>query len=145
MSDPGESPSDRVTLAEAGIDAFRRGDTGTVLALFDEEIEIHAPLGLGNVGTYRGHAGYMEWLENWLEAWEGFDIVSLERIEEVGSHHVVAAAYQTARGRGSGVPVEQRIAYMWEIRDDKVVAMHLYPTWEEAVAVARRREDENGE
>ena len=141
MSDPAKETR-QVELARAGIDAFRRGDGEAVLALFDEDIEIYAAGNLGNVGRYRGHSGYLEWLGEWLEAWDGFDIADLERIEPVGARHVVALAHQTARGRGSGVPVEQRIAYMWEVRGDKVVAMHLYVTWEDAVNAAERREQD---
>jgi hypothetical protein len=32
------------------------------------------------------------------------------------------------------------IAYMWEVRDGRLAALHLYPSSEEAMQVAERRE-----
>ena len=47
-----------------------------------------------------------------------------------------------ARGKGSGVEVDMRIAYMFELDDSATKAMHLYATLDEAVAEAERREAE---
>jgi hypothetical protein len=37
------------------------------------------------------------------------------------------------------------IFYMWEIRGDEILAMHLYPTREEAMDAVERREGEEPE
>jgi ketosteroid isomerase-like protein len=123
----------------AGFDAFNRGDFDAVLAVLDEDVEIVAARELMNSGTFHGHDGYREWLAQWLEAWEGFE-PQIERIEPVGERHVVAGVRQSARGRESGIPVEMTLAYMFEVADATTTAMHLYATWDEAVAVAERRE-----
>jgi ketosteroid isomerase-like protein len=128
-----------VEAIKGGVEAFRRGDLDTVLELLDDEVEIYMPSELANSGTYRGHDGYRQWLAQWLEAWEGFDL-ELEGVEAVGHTHVVSGAHQTARGRGSGVPVETWITYLWDVRDGHAAALHLYPTREEAIEVAERRE-----
>ena len=137
MAEPGEEQ--RIRDVEEGIAAFTRGDSEAVLALFSDDIEIFASQGLGNSGSYRGHAGYQEWLAQWLEAWDGFNMEP-RRIEAVGRRHVITETHQTARGRGSGVPVEQQMIYMFDVVEGKVVAMHLYPQWEQALEVARARE-----
>jgi hypothetical protein len=61
-------------------------------------------------------------------------------MEPVGERHVVTTIHQTAVGRGSGIPVEMDIAYMSDIRDEKVVALQMYQSREEAVSVAKQRE-----
>lgn len=137
MSD--EQSERRVQQVRDGLDAFRRGDGDAVLAFFSEDVEIYSPPEAGNAGTFHGHDGYEQWLAQWLEAWEGFE-VEAQRIEPVGERHVVAETFQTARGRGSGVPVEQRMSYVFDLRGGKVVAFQLYPDWDVAVEVARRRE-----
>jgi ketosteroid isomerase-like protein len=133
-----------VEAIQGGVEAFRRGDFDAVLELLDPEIEVYMPSELANSGTYRGHDGYRRWLAQWLEAWDDFDL-ELDDIEAVGRTHVVSRAHQTARGRGSGIPVEMWISYLWDVRDGHAVALHLYPSRDEAIEVAERREREASE
>jgi ketosteroid isomerase-like protein len=144
MSSLEEQQRENVEAITAGVEAFRRGDVEEVMFLLDDDIEVHMPSDLPNSGTYRGHDEYRKWLGRWLEAWEGFDM-EIEQIEPVGRTHVVSYTHQTARGKGSGIPVEMWISYMWDVRDGKAVAMHLYSTREEAIGVAERREREAAE
>ncbi len=141
MTDPQETQRANVEAIRGGVEAFRRGDIDEVLALLHEDIEVYLPTEFPNSGTYRGHDGYRQWLGQWLEAWEAFDL-EMVQIESVGQTHVVARTHQTARGKGSGIPVEMWIAYMWDIRDGQAIALHLYGTPEEAIEVAERRERE---
>jgi ketosteroid isomerase-like protein len=140
-----EQPSERqrhnLELARAGYEAFQRSDLDGVLALTDPEVEIYLPPTLPNSGTFRGHQGYITWIGQWLEAWEDFKIEVLA-MEPVGEWHVVTTIHQTAVGRGSGIPVEMDIAYMSDIRDEKVVALQMYQTKEEAIRIARERESD---
>jgi ketosteroid isomerase-like protein len=144
VTDPQQNQRENIEAIRAGVEAFRRGDFEAVLTLLDEDVEVYMPTELPNSGTYRGHDGYRQWVAQWLEAWEGFDL-EIEQIEPVGQTHVVSRTHQTARGKGSGIPVEMWIAYMWDVRDGRAIAMHLYATWEEAVEVAKRREREGSE
>lgn len=61
-------------------------------------------------------------------------------MEPVGERHVVATVHQTATGKGSGIPVEMDMVYLIGIAKEKLVALHLYLTKEEAVEAAERRE-----
>jgi ketosteroid isomerase-like protein len=129
-----------VERVRAGLDAFNSGDLEGVLGVLADDVEIFSSPALANPGTYRGHSGYQEWVGEWLEAWEGLEI-SIERIEAVGERHVVVGVLQTARGQGSGVKVEMTTAFMFELGVDETKALHLYATWDEAVAEAKRRGD----
>jgi ketosteroid isomerase-like protein len=130
-----------VERVRTGFDAFNRGDFEAVLAVLDVEVEIVASRELMNSGRFRGHAGYREWLSGWLEAWDRFE-PQIERIEPVGERHVVAGVRQSARGRESGIPVEMEVAFMFELGGETATALHLYTSWDEAVAEAERRERE---
>jgi ketosteroid isomerase-like protein len=133
-------PEQRIRAVREGMEAFSAGDEQRVLHFFAEDIEIHSEPIAGNPGDFVGHDGYAAWLGEWLEAWDGFDL-SPVRIEAVGERHIVAETHQTARGRGSGVPVEQTMFYVFDVRDDgRVAAMHLYGSWDWAVEVAQSRE-----
>lgn len=133
-----------VEAIKGGVEAFRRGDLDAVLELLDPEIEVYMPSDLANAGTYHGHDRYRQWLSQWLEAWDDFDL-ELDDVEAVGRTHVVSRAHQTARGKGSGIPVEMWISYLWDVRDGRAVALHLYATRGQAVEVAERREREASE
>jgi len=128
-----------IAVTQAAFDAFARGESDRILELADPEVEIYMPSSLPNSGTYRGHAGYLQWIGQWLEAWDDFRIEVLE-MTPIGGRHVVVDTHQHAVGRGSGIAVEQDMTYMTEVRDEHFVALHLYPTREEAVAAAQRRE-----
>ncbi len=138
-----EDADERLRAVRDGMAAFSAGDSERVLRFFADDIEIHSAPAAGNAGDFKGHDGYAAWLGEWLEAWDGFDLTPV-RMEAVGERHVVAETHQTARGRGSGVPVEQQMFYVFDLRGDgRVAAMHLYVSWEQALEVAREREAAN--
>ena len=130
-----------VELVRRGLDAFNRGGAEELFALFDPEIELYLPPDLPNATHTRGLQEYQAWLDRWLEAWDDFQ-VSADRVEVAGDRHVVMWAHQSGKGKASGIPVEMDLAYLWEVRDGKVAAHHLYPSWEQAVEAAERRERE---
>jgi ketosteroid isomerase-like protein len=137
------SPEENVDATAAAFEAFGRGDIEGVLARADPSVVVYMPSTLPNSGTYRGHDGYLKWMGQWLEAWEEFRIDVVE-MTPVGSRHVVVDTHQHGVGVGSGIAVEQDMIYMTEIRDGRFVALHLYPTHAEALAVAKSREAEEG-
>jgi ketosteroid isomerase-like protein len=71
--------------------------------------------------------------------------VEIAAVDPVGERHVVASMRQSGLGKGSGIPVEMEIAYMWEVREGRLAALHLYASREEAVQVAQRREREGAQ
>jgi ketosteroid isomerase-like protein len=127
-----------VERVRAGLDAFNRGDRDGVLAVLADDVEVFSSPALANPGTYHGHRGYQDWVGQWLEAWDGLTI-EIGRIAPVGDRHVVVGVQQTARGRGSGVQVDMTTAFMFELDELGTRALHLYATWDEAVAEAERR------
>jgi ketosteroid isomerase-like protein len=144
MAAAAERQQRNVERVRDAFDAFNRGDVGGVLAVLADDVEIFSAPPLANAGTFHGHDGYARWVGQWLEAWEEFRI-GVQRIEPVGGRHVVVGVRQTGRGRGSGIPVEMTAAYMFELDEEAAKALHLYPSWDEAVAVAEQRERETPE
>ncbi len=133
-----------VEVARRGVEAFQRGDLEGVLAVAREDFEIFLPRNLPNSGRFVGRDGFFTWVGQWLDAWDDFT-VEITEVEPAGERHVVANMRQSGRGKGSGIPVEMEIAYMWEVREGKLAAMHLYASREEAVRVAEGRERDSAE
>jgi uncharacterized protein len=130
-----------LALVRAGIEATNNGDIDALLALLDPDIELHIAPGLGNAGTYHGHDGYRQGIGGWLEAWDDFTIHPVD-IEPIGEGHVVCDARQSGRGRGSGIEVEMRLGYMFELRDGRVVRLHILDDRDAALAAALEGERE---
>lgn len=127
---------ENIELTRRSFEAFNRGDILEVLARLTPDVEVYADPDLPNSGTFHGHEGALLWFERWLEAWETFT-VELEEIIPVGDN-LVACVIQHGRGRGSGVEVNMRSAYVLTIRDGQTTRLHLYPDKATALAVARR-------
>jgi|1185.fasta_scaffold322113_2 hypothetical protein len=139
----GSRREELVAFVEGGFEASSRGDFDVSLQFYSEEIEIYCAPGVGNEGTFHGHEGYLKWAGQWFDAWEEFEQIP-ERIELVGARHIVTETLQKARGRGSGIFIERHLTYLFDIPGDLVTAMHLYTSWDEALAVAEERERGDG-
>jgi ketosteroid isomerase-like protein len=128
--------SQSADIVRLGLELFEREGPAAMLPLAAEDVEVYTEPGLINAGTYRGHDGFMHWTEAWLEAWDDFRMEALEFIE-VGDEIVVTPVRQVALGKSSGIPVEQEITYLVQIRDGAVARVHLYAQKERALEVAR--------
>ena len=124
-----------IELVRTGLEAFNRGDVDSFLDLLDPGIEAYVPPELPNEGTYRGRDGFRRMVEQWNEAWEEFR-AEPEKLVAKGDR-VVALVRQRGRGRGSGVEVEFPVAYIYEMRDGKLVRWELSADREEALASVR--------
>lgn len=123
-------------LLRRGVEAFNRGDHESIVVVLDPEIETHVAPGLGNSGTWHGIEGYETMVGGWGEAFESQEneIVALEFPDD---DHVVAEIRVRGVGAGSGVPVEMRAFYLFEVRGDRAVRFHIYPDRESAMNAVR--------
>jgi ketosteroid isomerase-like protein len=123
-----------VEIARRGFDAYTNGDMDTVLELLDPAVEVESVM--GNMGTFRGRDGFLEWSVPWEETWEEFTSTAQE-IVPVGDRHVVVQADQHARGR-DGIEVTMRPAYAYELGEDGLCSrMGLYFDFDQALAKVR--------
>jgi ketosteroid isomerase-like protein len=136
------SPEENIKLATDAINAYNNGDLETTLAFVGPEMETQAANNLVNTGRYYGRDGFLEWTAEWLEAWETWE-QEVENYEAVGERHVVADVHQKGVGRGSGVPVEMKLAYMFEIRDGQGQRLHLYASRADAIEAAKKGEPDS--
>jgi ketosteroid isomerase-like protein len=61
----------------------------------------------------------------WTENFEQFTL-RLERAVEAPNNQVVAFAYQSAVGKGSGVPVEMHYGMVFELHEGLLVRLRLF-------------------
>jgi len=138
---PRDSPDvERMRNAYA---AMGRGDLEAVLELVDPDAEMRDRPEIPDPRTYRGHEGVRQSLESSFETFETFELIP-DRFIEVGDR-IVAILHMVGQGRGSGVPVEGRIAHLWTLRNGRAYRLQAYSDPEEAIAAARAGDDRAAE
>ena len=116
---------ENVELVRRGYEAMNAGDVETALAMFDRDVEVHLAKDAGTVWgldfeeTYRGVDGFVQFLSRLSDAWEEFRWEPTEYFD--AGDRVVVYIQMTARGRGSGIEVQQEMTHLCDIRDRKLV------------------------
>jgi ketosteroid isomerase-like protein len=127
---------ENVELAFRALDAFKRRDVDAVDALVSPDVvwEENPELpGLREV--YRGRAEVREWMVAVLEVFENLDVEVVE-LTELGDDRVFAQIVLTARGKGSGVPVELRFWTVLWFAESKITRRQVAWTRDQALEAA---------
>jgi ketosteroid isomerase-like protein len=127
------SDSPNVTLIRDAFARWNAGDRQPPLDLIDPDVEIRTAIGDAFKGEpFRGHEGAREWLAALDENFETWTLVVEEFMER--GETIVALGHILARGRGSGVELDQDVGWVFRVRDGKVLRLHTFLDREEALA-----------
>jgi ketosteroid isomerase-like protein len=123
---------ENIAVVRAVIEAQRREDWEAFPDLYDPEIEWEDVSGLwGDWGTRRGFEDVRNAWITWFEAFEQVEF-AIESVFDAGDD-VLTSLRMSGRGRGSGLPVEQRITVVWTVRGGRVVRVRAYRERAEAL------------
>jgi ketosteroid isomerase-like protein len=125
--------ADDVERLREGYEAFNAGDWDRVMERFapgfraderpdvlDSERGVAAPEVMGKAGAL-------------------FDDYRLDPLEfEDGGDWILVTVRQSGRGKLSGVPVEEDLFHLWDVRDGQAVKLRAFTTRDEALQAARR-------
>lgn len=117
------------------IEAFNSGDIERILASTHPDFEAVVPPEFSaEPDSYHGHEGVRRYFDTFAEAMED---VRFEpgRVWDAGDLLVVTMR-MTVRGRRTGIPVEQRFAQTWGIRDGRALSVHTFPSLAQAFEAA---------
>jgi ketosteroid isomerase-like protein len=89
--------------------AFNKRDLDGWLALVHEDVEIESRFSQVH-SRYRGHAAIRRWWDDLGEAWEDLR-VDAEVVHEVADNETLALVQLNAKGRGSGLEVQEPAAH----------------------------------
>ena len=121
-------------LLRQGYDAWNRGDWQAMEELLAPEFEVDATDRVLNPDSYRGIEGFRRMAAELAEIWDMWEIEPLQFIEQ-GDLTFVAHQVR-ARGKGSGVEVEQTYWSVWSVNDGKAVRLALFVDRDRALAAA---------
>ena len=82
-------------------------------------------------GTFTGREAVGQWFANWFKTFEPGYRFEIEEARDLGGRVLLVAAHG-GRGRASGIEVQGRTAYLYTVRDGKVVRGVLYESPEKA-------------
>ncbi len=122
-------------LAEVWTGRYTEAAEALVRPRLAPDFEVH-PLYLER--TYKGVEGIRQLWADIDEIWQDYRL-ELGEIVDLGEH-VLALAHITARGTGSGVPIDEEIALLWAFEGDKAVWMKSFMSKREALEATGLRE-----
>jgi len=126
---------ENVEICKRAFVVFERLDVEAGLQFVDPDIVFQSAIVSGaDGGTYRGHDGLRKWAAESDAAFEELRTVPREW-RDLGDD-VLVLAHITARGRGSGAPVESPAAFLSTLRDGRIVRVKGFLNWDEALEAA---------
>jgi ketosteroid isomerase-like protein len=115
---------ENVELVRRGFMAAMEEDWPAALATLDPAAEIR-DFDIPDAGVYRGHDGFLAWLEGWGEGWESWRADDPE-FRAVGKDGVIALFRIVARGGHSGMELQRDDAIVYRIQDGRIVRMEYF-------------------
>jgi ketosteroid isomerase-like protein len=106
-------------------------DTGAVA----EDCEWIPASEMAEQRSYKGREGFVEFMLGWTEDFEDYSI-HREQLIDAGDDRVVGFFTQSAMGKASGAPVEQRYAVVYDLANDQLVRLSLYLDRDQALEAA---------
>ncbi len=123
---------ENVEVVRQGFEAFNSGAIEPILAFAHPDFEAIVPPELSaEPDTYRGHEGIRRYFQSFQDVMDEIRFEP-ERFWDAGTS-VVADVRITAKGRQTAIPVVQRIAQVWRIRDGRALSVRSYVSLAEAL------------
>jgi ketosteroid isomerase-like protein len=126
---------ENVETLRKGFDALNRGELAGILAFVDPDFETVVPPELSaEPSAYRGHEGVRRYFESFSEAMRDI-CFNADHIWDAGDA-VVVALRLTAKGKETGIAVEQQVGQVWTIQEGRAVRVENFVSVEEALESA---------
>jgi ketosteroid isomerase-like protein len=120
------------------LEAWQRGEVMD-MSFLDPEVTYEDSNLPDHVGeAYRGHEGIVRAAERWIEPFEWL-LIELEQIVDAGDR-LVSIHRARSKARYTGIEFDTPLAYLWTLRDGKVIHFRSFREPGEALEAAGLRE-----
>ncbi len=126
---------ENVDVVRGMLEAFNRGDSDAVVAVFAEDCELHEPPEMPDSPTlgFRGYDGIREWMEKL----RGVGNVRFELGRCMATGDVIVSEWTgSGRGESSGVPLEWSTFTVVHIGKGKIAKAQAFLSMAEALEAA---------
>lgn len=125
-----------VELVKQGFDAFAREGWRALLPFLHPEFEaITSPDVAMEPDTYRGEEGVRRYFESFEDAMEDIRFITEGEFIDAGDK-VVVPFRLAARGKETGIEVEQPAVQVWTLKDGKALRVEVFGSRERALEAA---------
>ena len=129
-------------MSQENVEILRRGfehwmATGDFRAHADLAWDV-SRLGWPDQQLYHGAEGARQFLTEWADAWDDWEMEVEDYID--AGEHVVVICNQRGRSKATGIPAEMRFAQLWTLRDGLAIRMQMFASVEEALEAVGLRE-----
>ena len=127
-----------VEIVRQAYERLNRGDVEGIVELCDDDFLMDMSGRVFNPDTYEGHAGIRRFYAGVRDAWQSYRW----NVEEthVAGDSVVAMLHCQGQSREGGPGVDWRVAWLWQLRRGKAVAVWFYREQAKALEAAGLRE-----
>jgi ketosteroid isomerase-like protein len=125
---------ERISLVRGFADAITERDLEGALELCHPEIEFFSLLAQLEARPFRGFAGIRRYFQDIDATWDEWR-VEVEQLRSAPDGRVAIVMSTHMRGKGSGLPFAQRVANVWEFKDEKLWRATMYRDPAEALRV----------
>lgn len=116
-----------IEMARRTYAEWERGNMNAGVELFDPEIVFETFMPDSNTTIVANGLSEVEaFMRDFLEQWRDFRLIG-EQFTAAGEDMVFVGGRQAARGKVSGVEVEQPVFSVWTFRADRVIALRFSP------------------
>jgi ketosteroid isomerase-like protein len=120
--------------------AVNERDFERAMSLYAEDVELFvAPNAFLQRGTFTGREAVGEWFGDWFRTFEPGYRFDIEEATDLGDSVLLMASH-SGRGRTSGAEVRGQTAYLYRVRDGRIVRVELHSRREEALMASGRGE-----
>jgi ketosteroid isomerase-like protein len=126
---------ENVEIVRRLIEAWNSNEQDEAIAIVDPEVVLDATRRRVNPKTYTGMQGMRRMLADRDEVWGEFRMEP-DQVLDAGDR-VVAIGRWVAKGKGSGIEVQQPVAHVFTLQDGRVVRVEISATRDEALEAAR--------
>jgi len=123
---------ENVEIIREAFAAFERGDVNHIIDLTTDDLVTHR-IEPDNA-VYHGKEGFFQATADWTEGFEDWTATAVD-YRDAGAD-VLVQVHQTARGEGSGVPVESHFWFVFGMRERKIARLSFHTRQAQALEAA---------
>ena len=116
---------------------YHPNDPSRFFELLDEDVEVVSKIDLlpDHPDLMRGKDTVIDFYRHYWGTWDDYALEPTEYVD-AGDDRVLVAYHERGRGKGSGVPFENRFVVLLTVRGSKVARLQMFRTREEALEAA---------
>ncbi len=127
-------PEEHVEIVRRMYDAYRAGDVERALAYLHPEVEADFTVRADIRGVKTGREAVREIVTTWVGTWDDY-AETVDEVLQLGDK-VCVVATQTGRGKGSGAPIENQFAALYEVEDGLITSITMFMSRADALKAA---------